>query len=262
LQNHFEWLDPDDVHSLHECTDLFREAANALRGLEFYHEALRYYEPLQRVSGYDDVAYLFEMASCYTAVGLIPKAENCYQMIIEHDDGNYEARIQLSGMLQGSGMTHRGKTHGNQGGSVRQHKSTKRNWDRDTKRSKKITTPRASSSFMLLPPRPAYPSIKELEREKEQVRGEEVHLLFLQRKNWKDNAANGVEDCKAKWMAATKSMVQGFRDNKVFYPVEKHHKFLGYSRAARAMASRPKHELNALTESSRSIFGIVFQDSQ
>jgi len=258
LQKHFEWLDSSDVQSLQECTDLFREAANALRDLEFYHEALRYYEPLQNVSGYDDVSYLFEMASCYRAVGQKLKAESCYQMIIEYDDSNYEARIQLSGMRQSSGLNHREHTEGNRGISVRQHKSTKRVWDREAKRSKNITTPQASSSSMLLAPRPAYQLNKQLAVEKEQVQEEEIHSLFLQREKLNDSATNGDEDCKTQWTAATKILVQSFRDNKVFY-VEKHQKFLGYSKEARAMSTRPKHELNALTESSRSIFGIGFK---
>lgn len=261
MQNHFEWLDSDDGQSLYECTDLFREAANALRGLGFYQEALRFYEPLQKVSGYDDVSYLFEMASCYRAVGLKPEAESCYQRIIERDTGNYEARIQLSGMRQGGRMTHWEDTHGNHGGSVRQHKSMKRGWDRDAKRSKKITTTGASSSSMVLAPRPANQSIKQLAVEQEQVQEEELRSLFLQRERLKDGATTGDKDGKAEWMAATEALIQGFRDNKVFYPAEKHHKFLGYSKEARAMASRTKHGLYALTEGSRSIFGIVVKDS-
>lgn len=260
MQKHFEWLDSNDVQSLYECTDLFREAANALRGLKFYHEALRYYEPLQNVGEYDDVSYLFEMASCYGAVGMKLKAESCYQMIIEHDDGNHEARIQLSGIRGGSGLSHRVYTEGNRGVSVKQHGSAKHSWNRDERRAKNITTPRASSPSMLLAPRPAYQLNKQLAMKKERVQEEEVHSLFLQRERLNDSAANGNEDCKTKWMAATKTLVQAFRENKVFYPVEKHYKFLGYSKEARALATRPKHELNALAESSGSVFGIVLKD--
>lgn len=226
--------------------------------MEFYHEALEYYEPLLAVSGYDDVSYLFEIASCYSAVGQKLKAESCYQRIIEYDDGNYEARMQLSGVRQGVGLSHTERTEGIQGVSVKQHKAARPRWDRDGKRSKTTTTLRIPSASSLLAPGPAYQLIKQLAVEKEQAQEEEIHSLFLQRESLNDYARDGDEDCKTRWTTITEKLIQGFRDNKVFYPVEKHHRFLGYSKEARAMATRPKHELTALSENSRSILGIVF----
>ena len=257
-QNHFECLDPENDQpgaKIYDYPDLFREAGNALRGRRYFHEALRYYEPVQQISQYADAAYFMEMASCYKAVGLGTEAEDCYKIVVDSNEGNPEARRRLLEMCTESGTSPKGATTTNEVVSVRQHKARKRVGSKDAKQSKKVKALPSWATTMLAP-RLVPQSTKQISLEREEAQKEDVNALFLRREDLKEQARNGDESSKTEWMAITKTLIQGFEDNKVFYPFDKHHKFYGYSREARSLAARPKHELDALAEQSKSHLGV------
>ncbi|KAL8802465.1 MAG: hypothetical protein Q9223_006641 [Gallowayella weberi] len=82
----FECLDPEDSSTkamLVDYSDLFRDVADALRDTGLYDEALRYYEPLQRIPGSVDISYYADIAVCYKAVGLGTEAEECHRIIAD-----------------------------------------------------------------------------------------------------------------------------------------------------------------------------------
>ncbi len=256
-QNHFECLDPEDDQAgakVYDYPDLFREAANALRVRRYFHEALRYYEPVQQISEYADTAYFMEMASCYKAVGLGIEAEDCYKIVVDSDKGNPEARRRLLEMCKELGTSPKGVTTNDDSASVRQHKARKRAGNKDAKQPKKgkALSPWATT---MLAPRLVPQSAKQISLEREEAQEEDVNALFVRREDLKEQARNNDESSKTEWMAITKTLIQGFKDNKVFYPIDKHHKFYGYSREARSLAARPKYELDALAEQSKSHLG-------
>ncbi|KAL8892365.1 MAG: hypothetical protein Q9215_000764 [Flavoplaca cf. flavocitrina] len=89
----FELLNPNDSSPkarLYDYPDLFRDAADALRDTGLYHEALRYYEPLQKISDIIDTSYYIDMAACYKAIGFETQAGDCYRIIarLESDQAN------------------------------------------------------------------------------------------------------------------------------------------------------------------------------
>ncbi|KAL8900715.1 MAG: hypothetical protein Q9192_000916 [Flavoplaca navasiana] len=89
----FELLNPNDSSPkarLYDYPDLFRDAADALRETGLYHEALRYYEPLQKISDIVDTSYYIDMAACYKAIGFEIQAGDCYRIIarLESDQAN------------------------------------------------------------------------------------------------------------------------------------------------------------------------------
>lgn len=229
-----------------ECADLFQEVADTLQELNFYHEALRYYEPLQRLNGCKDTSYCIEMASCYRAIGRTQEAEGCYQKAMEHDDGDYEAHVKLGDMRQRSEPFRRGNPRNNEGHLIKPQQSM---GGRDEKRQRKFKTGQGSTSSVL------YQSAKRYAVEGNQMHEDKIHSLFLDREKIKNNIEDRDYASQAEWVAATKALVQDFRNNKVFYPGERHHKFLGYSKEARTMAMKPKHELNPLTDRSTLIYG-------
>ena len=259
LQNHFECLDPEDGQTgakLYDYPDLFREAASALRVKSYFHEALRYYEPVQQISEYADAAYFMEMASCYKAVGLRIEAEDCYKIVIDSDKGNPEARRRLLEMCKESGTSPNGAAGIDEVVLGRQHKAGKGVGRKDAKQQNrgKATPSRATT---LLAPRLVPRSAKRVSLEREQAQEEDVNALFLRRGTLTEQARNGDESSKTEWMAITKTLIQRFKDNKIFYPFDKHHRFYGYSREARSLAARPKHELDALAEQSKSHLGTI-----
>lgn len=256
MKNHFEYLDPDDDQSgakIYDYPDLFREAANALRVRRYFHEALRYYEPVQQISEYADATYHMEMASCYKAVGLNTEAEDCYKTVVDSDEGNPEARRRLLEMCKESG-TPIGAIVADEVVSVRQHKARKRGGNKDAQQPKKGKAPSSWATTMLAP-RLVAQSAKQISLEREKAQEEDVNILFLRREALTEQARNGEASSRTEWMAITKTLIQVFKDNNVFYPIDKHHKFYGYSREARSLAARPKHELDARAEQSRSHLG-------
>lgn len=258
MQNHFECLDPEDDQNgakIYDYPDLFREAANALRAKRYFHEALRYYEPIQQISEYADAAYFMEMASCYQAIGLTTEAEDCYKIVVDRDKGNPEARRRSLEMCTESGTSPRGATTIDEVVSVRQHKARNRERDKDPKQPKRGKALPSWATTMLAP-RLVPQSAKQISLEREEAQEEDVNALFLRRELISEQARNGDESPKTEWMAITKTLIHGFKENKVFYPFDKHHKFYGYSREARSLAARPKHELDALAEQSKSHLGI------
>ena len=221
----------------------------------YFHEALRYYEPIQQISEYADATLFMEMASCYKAVGLRTECEDCYKIVVDSDNGNPEARRRLLEMCDESGTSLKGVTSTDDVVSIRQHKSRKRVRDKDAKQPRKGKALPSLATTMLAP-RLVPQSAKQVSREKEEAQEEDVNALFARRETLTEQARNGDESSKTEWMAITKTLIQGFKDNKVFYPFDKHHKFYGYSREARSLAARPKHELDALAEQSKSHLGI------
>ena len=258
LQNHFECLDPDDDQigaKIYDYPDLFREAANALRMKRFFHEALRYYEPVQQISDYADASYFMEMASCYKATGLRTEAEDCYKIVVDSDKGNPEARRRLLEMCEESGTSPIGALNFDEAVSVRQRKARKRVGNKDAKQPRKNEALQSWATTMLAP-RLVPQSAKRTSLDKEEAQEEDVNALFLRRETLTEQSRNGDETTKTEWMAVTKTLIQGFKDNKIFYPFDRHHKFYGYSKEARSLAARPKHELDALAEQSKSHLGM------
>lgn len=221
---------------------------------KYFHDALRYYEPVQQISEYADATYFMEMASCYKQIGLRAEAEDCYKTVVNSDSGNPEARRRLLEMCNESSMSPKGAANVDEVVSVRQHKARKHMRDKDAKQPTKATA-LSSWATTMLAPRLVPQSAKPITLEDEQSQEDDANGLFLRREALTEQAKNGVESSKTEWMAITKTLIERFKDNKVFYPFDKHHKFYGYSREARSLAARPKHELDALAEQSKSHLG-------
>ena len=221
----------------------------------YFHEALRYYEPVQQTSEYADAAYFMEMATCYKALGLRTEAEDCYKIVVESDEGNPEARRRLSEMCSALGTSSKGASNDDETVSKTQHKARKRVGNKDVKHLKQGKALPAWATATLAP-RLVPQSAKQSFLEGDEAQEESVNALYLRRQALTEQARHGDESSKTEWMAVTKTLIQGFKENKIFYPFDKHHKFYGYSREARSLAARPKHELDALAEQFKSHLGI------
>ena len=53
-----------------------------------YHEALRFYEPLQQVAEFADASHFDAMGTCYQALELYNEAEDCYKIVVENESEN------------------------------------------------------------------------------------------------------------------------------------------------------------------------------
>ena len=182
----------------------------------------------------------------------------CYQALIELDSRNMQARKELAELNRESGLGRQGLPD-DEPVPVKDHKRRRRSGDKSSTKPPRATSP---TSFALLAPRPVLPSAKQLALEKEQTREEDVHALFRRRNNLTEEYGKGNDSSKAEWMAVTRILINTFRANKVFYPLDRHRRFYGYSVKARNMAARSKHELDALAENSVSFLGSVLYHLQ
>ena len=257
MQNHFECLDPEDDRAgakIFDYPDLFREAANALRAGRYFHEALRYYEPIKLISEYVDPAYFVDMASCYKAIGLASEAEDCYKVVIDNE-GSLEGQRILLEMRTELSTSQQGGIGIDSIVSVAQREKRRRIEDKDAAQPKKGKALTHWAPTMLAP-RSVPQSTKQSSAETERTFEEDVKALYLRREALTELARYGDESSKTEWMAITKTLIEEFKNNKVFYPFDKYHKFYGYSREARSLAARPKNKFDSLVEQSKSCFGI------
>jgi len=191
------------------------------------------------------------MAICYREVGLKAEAEDCYNTIVDIDHGNLEARVQLAGMGRGYDMSQHDLSKLDEAVTVSQHKARRPAGARESKRSSKATVPSPWSNTMLVP-RPVRHSAKQ---QKERAQEEDLETLFQRRQDLMEWARDGDEGSKLQYLAALNSLIEIFSDDKVFYPFDKFHRFYGYSKEARLLAMKPKHELDGLILKSKWLYG-------
>jgi len=233
---------------LFDYPDLYREVGSALLEQQHFNQALRYYEPLQQASGYVDASFLTELASCYRALDMKQKAIECYKAILNGDPANDQARFDLATM-QGHKLPFLASTVGKGVSSVEQLKRRRSTRPR-------IETPNtapvgdASVTSNMLAPCPTGQSTKRLTAEEPNL-----YPRFVRWQRQVEDMMESDEVAKDIWMEDTKLLLRAFQCNKVFYPYDKHHKFFGYSKQARSLASRPKHELDALIARTASVIG-------
>ncbi|KAJ9647225.1 transcription factor TFIIIC subunit tfc4 [Coniosporium tulheliwenetii] len=96
---HFESLDPEDDSAdatvlTHD--DLFREVADALREKKHYQEAVRFYEPLGKAHQTTDPSFYLSAAESYKAIGWLEHLALSYQSYLQFDDTDVSHRIELA----------------------------------------------------------------------------------------------------------------------------------------------------------------------
>lgn len=180
-------------------------------------------------------------------MGLGVKAEECCKAILENDESNAEARSLVNEMRRRPGSPQEETRGAETPISVGKHKSRRRTLP-------KATATESSTTAMLAPHQAPQPT-KRFALDKRPTQQENIYQMFLQRQKLAKQAKQGEESSRAQRMMINKSLIQIFRENKIFYPFDKHHKFYGYSKEARLLGSRPKHELDKLTARSKSVLG-------
>lgn len=202
-----------------------------------------------------DASYLFEMAACYRSLGLKDETEDCYNTIIDNDEKCIEARLKLVEVRREFGLSRDdgGKSH--TAVSVFKAKSRRPERVRGPRQATDANTDPNYSTYTMLAPRPVAPSAKQISLEKEQEEEEVIYMRFQHREEMMARMKQGEGNLRIEWKATSKSLIQRFRDNKVFYPYDKHHKFYGYSKEARSLASRKKYEVDALAAEPQSHLG-------
>ncbi|KZF24968.1 TPR-like protein [Xylona heveae TC161] len=245
---HFSWLEPEGPNRddmVADYPDLYKDVADALYAEEKYVEALRFYELLQQVDGYGDTPYWMALGHCYRVAGLNSEAEQCYQVVVEDEPENIDARVQLAKMFEELGMSEQAMIYVNQVITLGR-KDMERRKDHGLDQGQPLYT--MGSLISKFPTqRPATPAKKSTpstsaaqRQEREKVREANVKHWFHILQSHEVAMREGDEDALREWMIAANRLVQDFRSCKVFYPWDKYVKFFGYSVDARKKALRPR----------------------
>jgi general transcription factor 3C polypeptide 3 (transcription factor C subunit 4) len=252
---------------LFDYPDLFREAADTLSEEGLYHEALRFYEPLQQVKDYTDTSFFAAMAKCYRAVGLVTEAEDCYQTIIEHDEENVDARVQLAKMFEELGMPEQAFTYATEVMLLgRQHM--------DPSKKVRIATGAAvteadSTTPTMLSHRTSRPGARKLKTnlsitdkvDLERTRNDTIRILHLHFLELREAMLAGNNDSTLQWLDAARGLILDFKSNKIFFPWDKYIKFQGYSKEARNITFKPRtseaiDEMEAMADRLQNFLGM------
>ena len=260
LQSHFEWLEPENDRpdgKLFDYPDLFRDVADALCEQKRFNEALRFFEPVQQVSDYTDAAYFNGMASCYRALGLYNEAEDCYREILRNDDGNLNIRVQLVKMFEDADMPDRASSYTAQITRITREEMKPRKRARIAAKGLSVEStpdvPNASDSpcvtSMLEPPPAPKPTKRSTSERRIREMGEhrDLQVLFLQMQVLKEKFHESDDSFELEWIKNAKVLIEDFRKRKVFFPLDKHVKFFGYTPEARMKSTRSKASQVLLT---------------
>jgi len=281
---HFELFYPDDEGdeaTVFEYSDLFREIAEALRGERHYKEALRFYEPLQRVQKVLEVSITKNMAECYSKTFNFERAIVCWGGVLQTDDSNVDVLMELAKAYEASGDSAKAYKHLAHLMRLGRRDVIQRSGlniqpvvaDRYATQSMPLLLPKPSSTAAADDAGQAGATIEEAqgtehivlvdqrktrpykmrkpggESTRQRVRHQARYLLTLydESEELKPAMRAGDESAEQQWMDAAQILTDALREEKLFFPADRYIKFLGYSTEARRRAIHPR-ERNELLE--------------
>ncbi|KAK2743918.1 transcription factor TFIIIC subunit tfc4 [Myotisia sp. PD_48] len=268
--SHFNWLEPEDSSpeaNLFGYGDLFREAGDALEASQLYEHALRFYVPLQSTQEYADTSLFLAMASCYDACGDEEEAERCYLTVAEYDKTNIEARIKLAKFYEKMKMTEQALKYITEAADIGRQEHMPRRKQRYGSRIEQLvkefqatddelqeTADQGShvavspAEDSLVPEKPPLaftisshaPKNESGKPEHGATDGWQVRYLYKKLLELQPFMREGHTAATEDWLDIAYTLLRDFRTNRVFFPVQRRMKFLGYSRDAQQKAGKSK----------------------
>jgi general transcription factor 3C polypeptide 3 (transcription factor C subunit 4) len=271
VQRHIYMLKPSDrseENQALEYSDLYLQVAPKLLEAGLYQDALAFYQSLKRHPSLVTPLLYIEMGKCFQGSGLGFKAEDCFQMAIQMDDDNVEARMELAKMYEHLGEQEQAFIYVNEVMSIKRSQNTRYRPGRKLGRKQdRIDGPQEGSNetksdLSMMPtriPRTYKPRRLADPAEKlkdETARAEQLQSQYYIMRKEHQGMRNGDGRATNDWMDAARDLTDDFRSFKLFYPWDKYVKFLGYTGGTRALAETPlDSDLTAMAERlSRSSF--------
>lgn len=215
--------------------DLFRATADNLQDFGFHQRALTFYQALQRTGEQTDPSLYLRMGKCYLAQELNTQAEELFQLAIQLDENNIEARVQLAKMYEDLNEQEQAFIYVSEIMKIRR-----------TRDSEQQQQPRegglGNNDDFYIPTklkRKTYYTPRRLvdpaERQRqESLRAERLQEQFSVMRLEQSSMRAGQEGPTLAWMEAAQDLIEDFRSFKTFYPWDKYVHFLGYPGAAKA----------------------------
>lgn len=278
VKYHLDWLEPEDTSpsaKVFDFGDLFREAADALKEAKLYESALRFYVPLQQIQEHADISLFMAMGDCFIECGETEEAENCYLTVSDNDEQDMEVRVKLVRLYENIGMAEQAYKYVNEAVLLgrRESSTRKRRETRAGRLARELRLARAdgrdpdwraastapSSSPPLeesdepgqateTPPMTSltFPAStpgarrRKQTKEPEEERGDSIQYLYSELVKLQPKMREGDEESTEDWLDIADALVRDFRSNRVFFPMQRHMTFLGYSREAQKKTGQLK----------------------
>jgi general transcription factor 3C polypeptide 3 (transcription factor C subunit 4) len=268
---HFEWLDPDmrgSNNRIDDYPDLFREVADNLKDSGHLELALRFYEPLQLSGDTGGTDLWTSMAACYRSLQRWDEAETCYRAVIDLEKGQrLNATMEIAAMFDHAGLPARAKPYLDLAAERRKRPSKRLTWEAKTAKAAQYDAdpdmpidsieqqeedeedegeeqegeehdPGVSSHGLIVrkyKPRKEKPASTGRRRANHQHRDIDHSTVlpeFMRLRDLKNQYDGGSEDAMIQWMTRASALLERFREVKLFFPLDKHIRFYGYSTKA------------------------------
>lgn len=195
--------------------DLFREVADALREKKHYQEAVRFYEPLGKAHQITDPSFYLSAAESYKAIGWLEHLALSYQSYLQFDDTDVSHRIELAKTYVELKMPDHAVQIADEVVKLGRR-------DLVTAAQLESTIPDsfddayrvAAAKRKLLSKEPA--SKPSLEDPKE--RTNTIKSMYEQMNGLKSSMDAGDDQAMTDWMILANTLIEEFRQTKVFYP--------------------------------------------
>ncbi|PYH82974.1 TPR-like protein [Aspergillus uvarum CBS 121591] len=264
---HFEWLEPDDTSEdarLYDYGDLFREVADALKEVGLLQEALRFYTPLQQTNEYADASFFMAVGDCYRLLGKLEDAENCYLTVAEYDAQHIDSRVQLARLYEEIGMNEQALKFVNEAVLLGRQETRSHRRRKDTRLEQlamefrlaeagvapvvpESPSPEMPPAAVLTTPAAPVVSRKQAEPDEGQRRSN-VHFLYGKLLQLHEAVKGGNDEAMEDWLDIADALLREFRSNRIFYPLQRHMTFLGYSREAQRKKGKGRTLIEEMEE--------------
>ena len=228
--------------------DLFRDVGNALLMNEYFAEALLFYEPIYHDKVEAEMKHLMNMAVCYWETGQYDQAEECYCIVIEKDGSNLTARKELIKLFEDANMPERAAPYrkdlafrrGKMFRPIQGALARPRMHSQGASNDPSLSTEPNEGDFQTLLQVPASAKPKPRKRHHWYYDQEDLGLIFDKLRELREKCRSGDTTARTEWMMSVRPQISRFRQVRPLYPHERYTKFFGYSKEAKAWATRPR----------------------
>jgi general transcription factor 3C polypeptide 3 (transcription factor C subunit 4) len=208
------------------------------------------------------------MGECFMECGDTEEAESCYLTVAVNDEKDMEVRVRLARLYESTGMAEQAFKYVNEavilghesttrkrketraGRLARELRSAREGEGHGYRRAASMSTPPGSpleSANERTSPTPLTasltfssqaPSGKSVTKEPEEETADHIQFLYRKLLELRPKMREGDEDITEDWLDIADALLRDFRSNRVFFPLQRHLMFLGYSREAQRKAGR------------------------
>ncbi len=217
--------------------------------MNFYKDALEFYQPLKNLPAHVDGPLLVQMGKCFLHEGYDQQAEECFQGAIQLDGQDIDARMELARLYERMGKPEQAFGYVNEVMLLRKNQGPKipRKLSKRTEgRTVSEKSPTSTREPKVRPNRPRQQAKKQVTQvSKAEHLQKQYFVLHKECEAMRSGDAISVDI----WMDAAKDLTDDFRSFKIFFPLDKYIKFLGYSGNSRLQAETPLDlDLTAMAE--------------